>query len=163
MSSFAPRPKGTLVSGRFVDRARAERALRVLRNAGYARAEVVDNPEALPGAPVLLVIDAAATGAARAAEILEAHGAQTTIGSQPARVPEPERPDPAQVRDVGEARDFEESVTRTASQARTPFERKPRVRKKNRDAFRSADMPLGYDDIIIVTRGIDSFRSEAGA
>lgn len=135
MSDFEPRPKGTVMYGEFADSGDAERALRVLQNAGYARAEVVAGARALPTDSVVVVVDAAAAGAVRAAEILEEHGAQLRSSLRIAPPPDP-KPEPTQ---------HVEAVPLVARQGR-----KPRVRERVREE--TVPPP---EDITIVTRSID--------
>jgi hypothetical protein len=144
MRDFPTRPKGTLMSGAFRSSTEAERALRVLRNAGYARAEVLEEIEALPGAPILLRVDAAATGAFRAIEILEEHGAEVRFDSEPvaARPAEPAETAPAE-----------------SSTAQASAERKPRIRRRNRSGTQTPSVPLDRTDVLIVTRGIESLSN----
>ena len=150
MSDFDTRPKGTVMYGAFNAFAPAERALRVLKNAGYARAALEgDAQERASGEPAVVVVDAAATGAARAAEILEEHGAQIRFASNGAVAP----PAP----DLAALANERPGVLQT--------ERKPRVRKRMRpeDAWTSAppsNVALARGNVIIVTRGIESVASD---
>ena len=163
MSDFDTRPKGTVMYGAFDAFAQAERALRVLKNAGYARAsfELGENEEGSSAEPPVVVVDAAAAGATRAAEILEEHGAQIRFVSAPAPVasahvePEPER-------------ELEpEAVRITVSEPTlvvAPVERKPRVRRRAPSAAQRAAGPPSIapndKDVVIVTRTIDSVVSD---
>jgi hypothetical protein len=145
MREFPARPKGTLMSGAFRNGTEAERALRVLKNAGYARAEVVQDSEAVPGTPIVIVIDAAVTAAFRAAEILEEHGADVTYDSEPPVAP------PAKPAETPKAK---------PAVALPPLsERKPRVRKRARlepQVPSVPNLPRDDADVVIVTRGIES-------
>ena len=187
MSDFDTRPQGTVMYGAFNAFAAAERALRVLKNAGYARAafEQADEAEgAALGEPTIVVVDAAKTGAARAAEILEEFGAH--IHSSPPRSQAPVTP----LVEFPEQTAFVEHVfaeqtivseqmppgpERSASIEATPaaplhvtssLERKPRVRKRRRmdparpDAVSIATETPVREDVIIVTRTLENFASD---
>lgn len=98
MSNFSPRPPGTVMHGEFHDFRQAVRALRVLKNAGYARAELKTGAEPQRDEPTVVVVDAAARGAARAAEILAEYGAQMHFASKPeASEQEPSQPEPVRL------------------------------------------------------------------
>ncbi len=165
MSDFDTRPRGTIIYGGFRDTVGAERALRVLKNAGYMRADVSASPQEFPASAIVVTVDAAATGAARAAEILEEYGAelryaaQTQGGATPvaeARLGEhafeslppgshvvSPQPTNATVPDAPAGGPL---VRISGAQQR---ERKPRLRKNGKP---KAVVP---QDVVIRTRGID--------
>ncbi len=86
--------------GAFRHFAHAECALRVLKNAGYVRSQIEPGSDASGTAPAVLTVDAAATGAARAAEILLDFGAEVRYAPAAAAPlpgvaepsPQPEKP-----------------------------------------------------------------------
>jgi hypothetical protein len=118
MSTFSPRPPGTVMHGEFHDLRQAVRALRVLKNAGYARAEIRTCAEPQADEPTVVVVDAAARGAARAAEILAEYGAQMHFTSRPeASEPEALQLEPMRL-DLQEATPPQES---TPPQPATPL------------------------------------------
>jgi len=141
MSDFDTRPKGTVIHGTFSDFAAAERALRVLKNAGYVRAAVGSPAEEATNGQAVVTVDAAATGALRAAEILEEYGAELRYASQTeasrAALTEPVLP------------------RRSAAAEQLQTERKPRIRKNVRLRAQGLEAPLAPQDAIIRTRGSD--------
>ena len=171
MSDFDTRPTGTVMYGAFDTFAPAERALRVLKNAGYARAtfEASDADEWSSVEPAVVVVDAAAAGARRAVEILEEHGAQIRFAGdhiapdraapEPVLIAETETPlvvVPTETPLVVASADLPLVVV--------PVERKPRVRRRVRhEAQRAVPPPVvpnDWQDVVIVTRTIDSVLSD---
>ncbi len=147
MSDFDTRPQGTVMYGAFHAFAPAERALRVLKNAGYARAsfESGDAEERASDEPAVVVVDAAAAGATRAAEILEEFGAQIRFAPT------------LEVAPIA-AIAHELPVTGPLS------ERKPRLRKRARQPEQpnvpAAAEPLAWENVIIVTRPIETVATD---
>ena len=156
MSDFEPRPKGTVMYGAFDAFSPAERALRVLKNAGYARAafEADDARERANDEPAVLVVDAAAAGARRAAEILEEFGARIRFA---AHAPVAIQTEPKII------------IAQEPPVAETRSERKPRVRKRARQLMQkpvtapnlpAPTVPFAWDNVIIVTRPIESVAAD---
>ena len=136
--------------GAFDTFAPAERALRVLKNAGYARAafEARDLGEHANDEPTVLVVDAAAAGAVRAAEILEEFGARIRFAAHPPVALQPT---------VITAQESPGTVVRS--------ERKARARKRARLQMQQPNVPtpsepLAWDDVVIVTRPIESVTTD---
>jgi hypothetical protein len=176
MSDFDTRPQGTVMYGAFNAFAAAERALRVLKNAGYARAafEHADEAEGMGhGEPTVVVVDAAKTGAARAAEILEEFGAQ--IYAAPPRTVAPVTPhvfaegtivsEQAATLVIEQPVSIDTPLAAPLHVTSSP-ERKPRVRKRRRvemprpNGVSIASEPPLRENVIIVTRAIESFTSD---
>jgi hypothetical protein len=184
MSDFDTRPQGTVMYGAFNAFAAAERALRVLKNAGYARAAFEHASEdegegTALGGPAVVVVDAAKTGAARAAEILEEFGAQIHLSPPRALAPAAQLDElpantafaeqtivPEQTATLAPEQTSLEAAIAAPLHVTSAPERKPRVRKRRRaemprpNAISVASEPPVRENVIIVTRAVENFAND---
>ena len=154
MSEFDTRPRGTVMHGAFRHFARAERALRVLKNAGYLRSHIESAGDTSGEGAAILTVDAAATGAARAAEILLEFGAEVRYaGGGQAPTPHADVPPAAEpeIRLATAAPPMLPGAPSAAAPAagQLPPDFKPRNRKEARAARRFPPTA----EVIIKTRG----------